>query len=147
MTQPPLDGTARLAAIKRDPYTVDVTRAGGPVDAREQIAPTCWGYFPAAPTYVLDWQGEGDLALWAESPDDLTLVVVTPAGDWICNDDSGPANWPALLFQSALRGLYHVWVGTFLDRGPLPGTLRFSTATDRIDPSPDIDPVLKLPSG
>ena len=44
---------------------------------------------------------------------DTTLIVNDPAGDWHCDDDSGPGVNPAIEFPSAEAGEYHVWVGVF----------------------------------
>lgn len=146
MTLAALNAPVTLAArFKPDPHTLDVA-AGGPVSAATAVADACWGNFSAAPTLLLTYEGSGPLAIWAEGQSDLALVVVTPTGDWFCDDDSGVDDFPAIRWDSAIRGLYHVWVGTFR-QSPATGTLKISTSVDPIDPTPDVPPILKLPAG
>ena len=53
---------------------------------------------------------------------DTTLLVHTPDGKWVANDDGGKGAAPEVTFASPKSGRYDVWVGTFKkqnDRGTL----------------------------
>ncbi|MBK8171914.1 MAG: hypothetical protein IPK60_16405 [Sandaracinaceae bacterium] len=49
----------------------------------------------------------------AESNQDTTLVVIGPDGEWRCNDDTD-GNRPALTYPTAPPGMYHVWIGSYV---------------------------------
>ena len=52
------------------------------------------------------------LSVLATSGTDLTLAVRAPGGEILCNDDTDGLN-PAVVFESAAAGDYHIFVGTF----------------------------------
>src|SRR5690606_1356513 len=109
----PSAGTVTLAAgFSPDPHAVDLM-AGGPVEAAD-ADPTCAGYVGAAPSVALDYGGGGTLHLFVRSSSDTVLLVRTPGGDWLCNDDEEALN-PGLRVEDAESGRYAVWVGTFSD--------------------------------
>jgi hypothetical protein len=41
------------------------------------------------------------------------LLVLDPAGNWVCDDDSGDVLNPAISFDNPVSGDYVVWVGTY----------------------------------
>lgn len=58
--------------------------------------------------------GDGRLTLRATTDDaDAVLLVRTPGGTWLCDDDSGDGLNPAMAIEDAASGDYAVWVGTF----------------------------------
>jgi hypothetical protein len=105
--------TSLSAGFQPDPVTVNVT-AGGPVAGASADA-SCSGLMTSAPTYRLQYTNASNASLlrvYAESVDDLTLVINAPDGNWHCNDDTFGLN-PAVDFQNPLTGQYDIWVGTF----------------------------------
>ncbi|HLT47915.1 MAG TPA: hypothetical protein VK002_11850 [Rubricoccaceae bacterium] len=131
----PTAGTVTLAAgFSPDPHAVDLM-AGGPVEAAD-ADPTCAGYVGAAPSVALDYGGGGTLHLFVRSSSDTVLLVRTPGGDWLCNDDEEALN-PGLRVEDAESGRYAVWVGTFSDTASAdtPATLYVSARE-----APALDP-------
>jgi hypothetical protein len=99
-----------------EPQTLNL-RAGGPIDAARAIgegAPDCGGYVSGiATTRVRFTAGVLPLIFAVESDQDTTLLVLDPAGNWVCDDDSGDVLNPAISFDNPVSGDYVVWVGTY----------------------------------
>ncbi|MEM0961624.1 MAG: hypothetical protein AAGK21_03640 [Bacteroidota bacterium] len=94
----------------------------------------CLGFIGApSPDVVVDWDG-GDLRVWVEAAFDATMAVHTPAGDWVCNDDS-IGLLPVVDVMGASAGSYAVWLGSF---GPDP----FESAATLYAGTPPPPPVL-----
>ena len=75
------------AGFPLDPFLVSV-QAGGPVTA-STLSEACQGYISEAPVVTADYQGEADLLkVFFYSDSNTTLVVQTPDGDYLCNDDT-----------------------------------------------------------
>ena len=117
----PTYGTISLSAgFQPDPHEVDL-RAGGSIDVADTLGAGCAGTVADAPDYDLLYDsGSGSLPLiiTVRSFYDTTLVINTPDGDWICDDDSGPGDNPSIRFDPGRDGLYDIWVGTY-DSGSL----------------------------
>jgi hypothetical protein len=96
--------------------------AGGRLFPEEPMRPLsedwCAGYgrFDAADAVLVLEAGEPRLSIFAVSERDLTLAVVGPEGEVLCNDDSFGLN-PSVTFDGAVEGAYHVFVGAF-GQGP-----------------------------
>ena len=127
----PSDASIHLdSGFEPDPHSVDVTAGGSDLVPYEG----CNGYVDsAAPDagLVLETDGTLPLYIYAEAAegDDLTLTVVTPEGDVLCNDDAVDLN-PGLVMDTPTTGRYAIWVGTFASRSQgdsdVPATLYFS---------------------
>jgi len=111
----PLRGRVTLSSgFRPDPYTVDVT-AGGP-DENPIDGVGCVGYIASAqPDVVVDYTASGVLDLYfnVESASDTALLIHTPGGEWLCDDDGGEALNPRVHIQNPESGAYAIWVGTF----------------------------------
>jgi hypothetical protein len=125
----PLFGSANLeSGFSPDPYSVDV-EAGGSVDTAGS-SPAC-GTTSYHPAFVLDWDG-GDAGSFLRiffTPDDdtgTTLLVLTPEGEWLCEEDS------VLDLRSAPSGEYAIWVGTPEDGTRAEGSLFITGSRDVI---------------
>jgi heat shock protein HslJ len=98
------------------PYTMELT-AGGEIGAFNLDQPNdlCTGFISAFPTFSFDWTGNSDsLKMFFESNVDTTLVVRSPDGSFLCDDDvSGSENINPGLTLTPAKGTYHVWVGSF----------------------------------
>lgn len=74
----------------------------------------CTGYFPDEPGHTIDIEEARQLRILAEPSGalrDLTMAILTPGGDYLCNDDFDALN-PGFeqMFQP---GSYSVWVGVY----------------------------------
>lgn len=118
LSLPALYGDHELdAGFVPDPYRISV-QAGGPLEASSSGISSdsdwCSGNYTAAPTAELSWNGaNGPLSIYVEGERDTTLAINLPDGSWRCNDDGGPGLNPALQFDSALSGVYDIYVGVF----------------------------------
>ncbi len=109
---PATSGQARLGSTwTPDPREIQVA-TGTDVTMEE-----CPGFYSAAPSYNLNYDGDGPLFVFARTSgdDDLTLAVNMPDGTWSCNDDAEGLN-PGLRFDRPIAGLYGIWVGSFRSR-------------------------------
>lgn len=67
-----------------------------------------------APDFILDYTpGEGPLTIHVDSACDTTLLIRTPNGSWVADDDSGGNLNPLIRFPSPAKGKYYIWVGTY----------------------------------
>jgi hypothetical protein len=120
--------TINLAAgFPLDPFLVSAN-GGGAVDA-STLAPDCTGFIHTDPTVTVNWTGEADfIKAFFVSDHDPTLVIQTPDGAYLCNDDAN-----ALLLDPVVRidepaaGQYNVWVGSAAADQLLPGVLVLTT--------------------
>lgn len=115
------------AGFPLDPFLVSL-QGGGPVDA-STVAEQCSGYVTEAPAVAVDYQGEADLLrAFFMSDGDTTLVVQTPDGDFLCNDDTHALLLdPSIVITAPVQGVYNVWVGSVSSQDLTPGFLVFTT--------------------
>lgn len=109
-----------------DPFLVSV-QAGGPFSA-VGLGPGCAGYVTSAPTVSIHWNGIATfLETFFYSDHDPTLIMQTPSGQIICNDDANDVLLdPVIRLEAPVSGLYHIWVGSFARNQVIPGLLVFS---------------------
>jgi hypothetical protein len=129
---PAIYGEVRLTAgFTPDPYTTSLT-PGGTYSA-STVSGSCSGQIGGAPDLNLNYTaGTFPLYIFAESGDDTTLVVNTPNGTWLCDDDSGLGLNPGISLKSPASGAYNIWVGRFGDAQGQ-ATLNISEATFPMD--------------
>ncbi|WAC59656.1 hypothetical protein [Brevundimonas sp. SL130] len=126
-----------------DPWTQSIL-AGGSVPASAALS-GCEGSVSAAPDLQLNFEaGEFDLTVRALASEDTTLLVNTPSGQWLCDDDSGGGVNPKVLISEPKSGRYNIWLGTYGD-DMVQSTLEISElggsdATDAGTPDPGLDP-------
>ncbi len=115
------------AGFPLDPFLVSL-QGGGPVDA-STVDEQCSGYVTEAPAVTLNYQGEADLLrAFFLSDGGTTLVVQTPDGDFLCNDDTHAQLLdPTISINSPVTGTYSVWVGSAAEQDLIPGFLVFTT--------------------
>ena len=115
------------AGFPLDPFLVSL-QGGGPVDA-STVAEQCSGWVAEAPAVTVNYQGEADLLrAFFVSDGDTTLVVQTPDGDFLCNDDAYPVLLdPSVEISKPVQGVYNVWVGSAAAQDLVPGFLVFTT--------------------
>ena len=96
-----------------DPRRIDLA-AGGFAPAGERF-PGCEGYIAAEADHAFRYEaGDYPLRFWEESAADTTLVVTSPSGETLCNDDHprSAGGAPGVAFDAPPSGAYRVWVGT-----------------------------------
>ena len=118
------------AGFPLDPFLVSV-QGGGPA-AASTLAKNCTGYVPANPTVTVDFKGKADvLRAFFHSDGDPTLVVRTPDGKFVCNDDTNRLILdPTVEISKPGPGRYDVWVGSTAAKDLVPGFLAFTTRND-----------------
>lgn len=123
-------GEAKLkAGFEPDPHKVKV-EAGGDIQTKLGGV-TAW--VAKEPDFRLHYTaGNFVLTIHASSKEDTTLLINTPDGKWIANDD-GPNNGldPLIKFQKPMSGRYEIWVGT-LKKDITPPAKLYITELDKI---------------
>lgn len=95
-----------------DPQTVAVT-SGGSVEVG--IAGCGYGFVSDAPdvNFYYSTSGNSRLYIYVVGDGDTTLLVNTPTGNWVCDDDSYGDGNPVLVLPNAPGGLYNIWAGSY----------------------------------
>jgi hypothetical protein len=100
-----------------DPYTVSVS-AGGPIESTRASEDCSAGYVAQRASFTLRYTaGELPLYIGAVSDADTTIIVRTPNGEWVCDDDGGGALNPVVSWEDPRSGRYQIWVGRFGTEG------------------------------
>ena len=113
---PNYGSTDLSAGFLPDPQLVEVA-IGGELDAGNADS-SCYGYISDAPDYRLDYQAAGwGLGIYTSSELDTTILINTPDGEWVCNDDNyNLANLNAgYYFDDPQSGEYNIWVGAYFE--------------------------------
>ena len=132
----PTYGTSTLASgFTPDPTQVTVS-SGGSVDVTAaNVGADCRGFAAANPDHHIEWAGAGTLLrIFFVSDGDTTLLVRTPSGQFVCNDDFPGGLNPLVDIANPAAGGYDVWVGTFGSSSVIPGTL-YITELSTNDPT------------
>lgn len=118
------------AGFPLDPFLVSL-QGGGPVEA-STLSKDCAGYIPANSSVSVDYKGKADiLRAFFFSDGDPVLVVQTPDGSYLCNDDTSRLiSDPMVEISKPVQGLYNVWVGSTVKTDLIPGFLVFTARTD-----------------
>jgi len=125
-----------------DPHVLELEAGGG----RTVGMKGCEGYVNfAAPDANLTYtNGLGyPLSFYAQSNDDVTLLIRTPNGDWFCESNTGRMENALVIFNSPPPGTYHIWVGLRHQAETYPE----ATVSISEKPFPDDVPALRIPSG
>lgn len=122
--------TALESGFEPDPFTVDAS-SDGPVDVA-YLASNCVGWTTSAPSFSVTYT-EGDFDTlrfyFISEVGDTTMVINTPGGDYVCNDDFTGTTDPLLDFDDPAGGRYDVWIGSYLSDGADSGTLYVTEST------------------
>ncbi|MCB0188802.1 MAG: hypothetical protein KDE31_31245, partial [Caldilineaceae bacterium] len=110
-----------------DPLIVSLN-GGGNIPA-SVYGELCNGFIAENPTVTLNWAGEADFVeAFFYSDHDPVLVVQTPSGEYLCNDDANDLLLdPVLWLEKPEPGRYNIWVGSYAPNQLLPGLLVLST--------------------
>lgn len=115
------------AGFPLDPTFMSVN-AGGVVPAR-LFGAGCRGFVNVEPVVSVNWTGDSDfLEAFFVSDDDPTLMVMTPDGQILCNDDANDYLLdPVVEISNPVDGQYRIWLGSFEEGHLLPGILVLTT--------------------
>ncbi len=114
-----------------DPYIADGENGTDAVAEDFSDDETCRGSVSTAPDLVLDVQTAFPVlniaanAMPGQEDEDLTLVVRTPTGAYLCNDDTVGVS--PLISAAVEPGEYAIWVGAYADNVVLRYRLAVST--------------------
>ena len=111
------------AGFPLDPTFMSLN-GGGEVDA-SLLSPDCKGFINRNPVATVNWTGDADmLRAFFYSDSDSTLVVLTPDGKLVCNDNANEQLLdPVLDIKDPVPGKYRIWVGSAANRQRIPGIL------------------------
>lgn len=102
------------AGFLPDPVLFELS-AGGDFYAGD-VDFSCYGYVSEAPDYRLNYTAGGSgLGIYTNAETDTTLLINTPSGEWICDDDNlflDNLN-AGYYFENPLSGEYNIWVGSY----------------------------------
>lgn len=101
--------------------------AGGSIDVSLNLG-HCTGFAASSPDFNFYWSGStNNLKIYFEADepnDDTVLIINTPDGEWICNDDAYEETLnPMLNLFGYGNGRYDIWIGTYRDGGFASGKL------------------------
>ena len=121
-------GTVNLnSGFTPDPHVVSIT-SGGDLDVRAMsLGSGCVGYATGQPDLILNVSGDVDfLRFYNEGDGDTGLIINTPSGDWLCDDDSHTGTNPMVTFENAASGHYDVWVSSYSSEENIRGSLHIT---------------------
>lgn len=113
---PPNFGSQSLTAgFVPDPFTVNIT-SGGPVNV-SYLGGGCTGWATSAPDFSVNYTAGVFplLRFYFIGAGDTTMVIRTPGGSYVCNDDSFGTLHPTIDFNAPASGRYDVWIGSFAE--------------------------------
>lgn len=109
-----------------DPHVVTGT-SGGSIDATT-VASGCNGWIARVPDHILNAAGSfPNLRILVHSTQDTTLVVRTPTGSFLCNDDAEGLN--PEISGPVPAGQYRIWVGSYEQGQNAPYRIGFTELT------------------
>jgi hypothetical protein len=129
LSSDPYYGTVRLSEyFTPDPHTVRVLSGGNINVGNLNLCYDCTGYAASAPDLRLYWSGDSDdLSIFFvadNNSSDATLIINTPDGTWIGNDDYNSITLnPGVSLYGFGEGRYDIWVGSFSAEDQISGTL------------------------
>ncbi len=134
------------AGFPLDPTFVSVN-GGGEVDAR-LLARGCTGYINRQPVVTVKWTGQADMVrAFFYSDGDPTLMVLTPKGELLCNDNANAQLLdPFIEMENPVAGEYRIWVGSAAKNQLIPGVLVLTTKPNVDLGTFDLGKLIKRPS-
>ena len=100
-----------VSGFENDPLIIPI--AAGGQENSEDLDADCYGLVADRPDVSVDYSsGEFELNFAVFSESDTTLVINTPSGQWVCNDDYNLLN-PGVNFNDPESGRYDIWIGVY----------------------------------
>ncbi len=119
-------GTVNLVSGFTPDPRITTVEAGGPIDV-STVSDNCRGFIAERPSFTLNYRkGELPLYIGVVADDDTTLVIRSPNGQWMCDDDSGDNLNPVVSWSQPRNGRYQIWVGRFGSADLAPAQLYIS---------------------
>lgn len=120
------------AGFRPDPHVRSITIGGS---TRNPVSGSgCAGYINAsAPDYELSYtKGSGILPLnfYVKSDVDVSLLIYTADGQWVCDDDSGDGLNPWIKVNNPGTGTYQIWVGAYRETNNYRGSRLYISELD-----------------
>jgi hypothetical protein len=120
------------AGIPLDPFFISL-QGGGSVDA-STLDTACNGWVPTAPSVTFNYKAAKAVdrfKFFIYSDGDPVLVVKTPDGKYVCNDNTNPLLLdPTLTVDKPQAGTYSVWAGNHDAKQLVAGMLVITTKPD-----------------
>lgn len=115
------------AGFPLDPTFLSVN-GGGEVDA-SLLATTCSGFIHRQPVVTVNWTGTAQfIEAFFVSDHNPTLLVLTPDGQVLCNDNANPQLLdPVIQIDNPMEGQYKIWIGSASANQLIPGVLVLTT--------------------
>lgn len=115
------------AGFPLDPTFVSV-QGGGEIDV-SLLSSECVGFINRQPVLTINWTGEAPFVeTFFVSDSDPTLLVLTPDGQLLCNDDANDDLLdPVVEISDPVTGTYKIWVGSYAKNQLIPGVLVLTT--------------------
>jgi NlpE N-terminal domain len=115
------------AGFPLDPTILSVN-GGGEIDTR-LLGKGCSGFANQSPVVTVNWSGKADFAqIFFYSEGDPTLMILTPDGKLLCNDDASEQVLdPVIQMEKPVEGTYKIWVGSADKNQLIPGILALTT--------------------
>ena len=113
-------------SLDDEPFRTQL-RSGGNLDVRSMdLGPGCVGFAMERPDVIVHLRETAARLAFSVRANggDTTLVVHTPDGRWLCNDDGPSGSDPRIDIESPASGQYDVWVGSYRADQHLRATLR-----------------------
>lgn len=108
-----------------DPTSYDVV-SGGSIDA-SSLGNGCGGFIADAADFEFSSDaGFLDFYVSIQASEDTALVINTPDGNWICDDDSGGGLDSSIHFNNPDDGVYDVWIGAYSSKNTYHAILHIS---------------------
>lgn len=134
-----------------DPFIVSAL-AGGDIDALVDLdlGADCAGMVASVPDIRINWtQGDEEpsgVRVFFVAEDDTTLIIQTPDGEFLCNDDNeidaATVFDPTIDILEPADGTYNIWIGTFEESEEfVPGYLMVTEFGDSF-PGQIVSPIL-----
>lgn len=111
----PIYGSVSLSGgFSPDPHVIALAAGGSRLASN--ASSDCSGYVTDNPSFSLNHEpGSLGLGIYSNADFDTTILINTPSGNWICNDDNDNLeNLNAgYYFASPESGRYDIWVGAY----------------------------------
>lgn len=123
---PYFGGRDLAAGFLPDPFITTMFGGGGIDLTTAGVGAGCAGFVNTVPDYVIGWTGQSNrLRIFYLSTGDSTLLVQTPSGQFVCNDDFDGLN-PLVDISGPAEGEYRIWIGSYDADAEVEGYLMLS---------------------
>lgn len=120
-----------------DPYRKELISGGEINVSNLNFGANCSGFIAEKPDYRIHLTEESSfLSVHFSSKlstDDATILINTPSGEWLCDDDAHNETLnPQIKIYSADEGQYDIWVGSYYEGDFIEGILSVSEINEKV---------------